>query len=138
MMPCDWVIGPIGDILSEVEKVIRLLPVEGAEEVWQEAVRILTAYSRPTIKMSGARWKSLGDVWANVDLAMLAAKNGNAVVVLKTVYCSHEIVVFLDNLAYRRLAKDSTKTIVLKNSLLADYFEDYNLSVQGIQDTTGS
>jgi hypothetical protein len=83
-------------------------------------VTILTGSSRPTVKLAGARRKSLGDLCADVDLAMLSANKGNAVVVLNAVYHSHEIGVFLEISAYRRLAKDPTKTIVLKKSLLAD------------------
>jgi len=109
-MPCDLVIGPVGDIVSDVEKTIRV----------QETVMILTDFCRPTVKLVGVRRKSLGDLWADVDCAMLVANEGNAVVVLNAIYYAHEIGVFLKNLAYRRLAKDPTKTIVLKKSLLAD------------------
>ena len=51
---------------------------------------------------------------------MLAANKDNAVVVLNAVYYSHEIGVFLENSAYRRLAEDPAKMIVLNKSLLAD------------------
>jgi len=109
-MPRDWVIGPTGDILSGVEMTIRV----------QEVVMILTGSSRPTVKLAGARGKSLSDRCADVDLAMLAANKGNVLVVLSAFYYSHKIGVCLENLAYRRLAKDRTKTIVLKKSLPAD------------------
>ena len=72
-----------------------------------------------TNKLAGAKRKSLGDLCVDVDLAMLAANRGNAMVVLNAIYYSHEIGVCLENLAYGRLAKDPTKMIVLK-SLLAD------------------
>jgi hypothetical protein len=84
-MPHDRVIGPVGDFLSGVEKNIRV----------QESVMILTGFSRPTVKLAGARRKSLGDLCADVDLAMLAANKGNAMVVLNAIYCSHEIDVCL-------------------------------------------
>jgi hypothetical protein len=109
-MPCDCVFGPVGDILSGVEKTVRV----------QETVTILTGFSRPTVKLAGARRKSRDDLCADVDLAMLAANKVNVLVVLNAIYYSHEIGVWLENLAYRRLAKDLTKTIVLKKSLLAD------------------
>jgi hypothetical protein len=105
-----WVIGPTGDILSGVETTIRV----------QEAVTILTGSSRPTVKLAGARRKSLGDLLADVDLAMLAANKGPALVVPNAIYHSREIGVCLENSAYRRLAKDPTKMIVLKKSLLSD------------------
>lgn len=46
-MPCDWVIGPIRDILSRVEKTTMM----------QEAVTILTGSARLTVKLAGARRK---------------------------------------------------------------------------------
>jgi hypothetical protein len=39
---------------------------------------------------------------------MLAANKADAMVVLNAVYYSHEVGVFLENLACRRLAKDPT------------------------------
>jgi hypothetical protein len=104
------VIGPTGDILSGVENTVWV----------QEAVRILTGSSRPTVKFAGARRKLLCDLCADVDLAMLAANKGNAMVKLSAFYYGREIGFCLENLAYRSMAKDPTKTIVLKKSLLAD------------------
>jgi hypothetical protein len=42
--------------------------------------------------LAGAKRKSLGDLWANADLAILAANKGNALVVLNAVYYIHEMV----------------------------------------------
>jgi hypothetical protein len=39
--------------------------------------------------------KMLSDVWANADLAILAANKGNALVVLIALYYSHKIGAFL-------------------------------------------
>ena len=72
--PCDWVFGPVGDILSGVEKIVRV----------HKAVMILTGFSRPTVKLVGVRRKLLSDLCAEVDLAMLAAKS-NALVVLNAI-----------------------------------------------------
>jgi hypothetical protein len=45
---------PIEDILTDVEKAIVCLPVEAAEEVRQETVRILKASGKPRDNLSGA------------------------------------------------------------------------------------
>jgi hypothetical protein len=55
-MARDWVIGAIGDILIGVGNTMMV------QEEWQGAVRILTGFFRPRVKLAGARRKYLGDL----------------------------------------------------------------------------
>jgi hypothetical protein len=76
---------PIEDIVTRVEKAIRTLPAETAEEARQEAVRILRDSSKPRDNLTGAERKALTALRGNTDLTILPADEGSATVVLNTV-----------------------------------------------------
>jgi hypothetical protein len=115
---------PIEDFLTGVEKTIVSLPVEAAEEVRQETVRILKAYSRPRDGLSGAERRAVRSLRTNADLTLLHADKSNATVVLNTKDYNEKISALLRAPTYRRLDKDSTEaaegktTRLLKKSLL--------------------
>jgi hypothetical protein len=95
-----------------------LLPAEMAEDVRQETVRIIRDCSRPKDNLTGAERKALRALRKNTDLTILPADKGNATVVLNTVEYNQKIGTLLEDLAYRRLAKDPTEAVDSKTILL--------------------
>lgn len=76
---------PIDDILTRVEKALKLLPAELAEEAMQKAVRIIKDSSRPRDNWTGAERKTLRALWTTTDNTILRADKGNSQMVLKSV-----------------------------------------------------
>jgi hypothetical protein len=64
-----------------VEKAIKTLPAETAEEARQETVRILRVSSTPRDNLTDAERKALRALRRNTDLTILPADKGNATVV---------------------------------------------------------
>jgi hypothetical protein len=75
---------PVKDILCWVEKAIRALPEETAEEIRQETVRILKGSRKPKDNLTSAERRALRALKTNAALTVLPADKGNAVVVLGT------------------------------------------------------
>jgi hypothetical protein len=109
---------PIEDMLTGVEKAMKTLPAEKAEDVRQETVRIIRDCSRPKDNLTGAERKALRALRKNTDPTILPADKGNATVVLNTVEYNRKIGTLLEDLAYRRLAKDPTEAVESKTILL--------------------
>jgi hypothetical protein len=100
-----------------VERAIRSLPVEAAEEVGQETVRILKVSNKPRDNLSGAE-RALRSLRTNADLTVIHADKGNATVVLNTMDYNEKISALLRAPTYRRLAKDPTNAVERKTNLL--------------------
>jgi hypothetical protein len=83
---------PIQDILIRVEKALKLLPAELAEEAKQKAVRIIKDYSRPRDNWTGAERKALRALWTTTDNTILPAEKGNSPMVLNSVYYNQKLV----------------------------------------------
>ncbi|PNF37716.1 hypothetical protein B7P43_G11457, partial [Cryptotermes secundus] len=109
---------PVKDILCRVEKVIVTLPVETAEEIRQETVRILKNSCKPKDNLTGAERRALRSLKANETLTVLPADKGNAAVVLYTSDYNRKIAAILEDKAYRKLKKDPIDTIESKTVLL--------------------
>ncbi|XP_023723162.1 uncharacterized protein LOC111873027, partial [Cryptotermes secundus] len=109
---------PVKDILCGVEKVIVALPVETAEEIRQETVRILKNSRKPNDNLTGAERRALRSLKANEALTVLPADKGNAAVVLDTSDYNRKIAAVLEDKAYRKLKKDPTDAIERKTVLL--------------------
>ena len=110
---------PIKDMLTGMEKAVLSLPDEMAEETRQETVRILKKNSsRPRDSLSKTERAALNNLRNNMELTILPADKGNAMVVLNTTDYKHKISSLLEDPAYRRLAKDPTTTIEWKTTLL--------------------
>jgi hypothetical protein len=106
---------PIEDFLSGVEKAIRALPEEAAEEVRQETVRILMASGKPKDNLSGADRRGLRTLRTNADLP---ADKGNAAVFLNTSDYNRKIAALLGAPTYRMLPKDPTEAVERRTTLL--------------------
>jgi hypothetical protein len=109
---------PIEDILTGLEKAIKTLAAEMAEEDRQETVRIIRDSSTPRDNLSGAERKPLRDLRKNTDLTVLPADKGNSTVVVNTVEYNPNIGALLEDPAYRGLARDPTEAVERKNILL--------------------
>jgi hypothetical protein len=109
---------PIEDFLTGVERATRSLPVEAAEEVRQETVRILKVSNKPRDNLSGAERRALRSLRTNTDLTVIHADKGNATVVLDTMDYNEKISALLRAPTYRRLAKDPTDAVERKTNLL--------------------
>ena len=99
---------PIEDILAGVEKAVKSLPVEMAEEARQETVRIIKSSSRPKDNITKAERTTLRNLKNNTDLTILPADKSNATVILNTVDYKQKITFLLEAPSYRRLARDPT------------------------------
>jgi len=97
---------PIEDILDGVEKVVSMLLDEAAEEVWQEAVRILGMSIELRYNNSRAGKWAVHTLQGNDDFTILWADKGNAMLILNTVYYTEKVMVLLDDSAYKKLTKD--------------------------------
>jgi len=117
---------PIEDILAVVEKAVKSLPEETAEEARQETVRILKNSSRPRQNLTRTEKAALKNLKLNTNLTILQADKGNATVILNSTDYKRKIASLLEQLTYRRLAKDPTEllerktTQLLKKSTLTD------------------
>jgi hypothetical protein len=109
---------PIKDILCGVEKAIRTLPEETAEEIRQETVRILKGSNKPKDNLTGAERKALRALKSNETLTVLPSDKGNAAVVMDTADYNQKIIALLEDKTYKKLRKDPTDSIERKTLLL--------------------
>ncbi|XP_021934194.1 uncharacterized protein LOC110836852 [Zootermopsis nevadensis] len=109
---------PIEDFLSGVKRAVRSLPVEAAEEVRQETVRILRASKKPKDNLSGAERRALRALRNNADLTVLPADKGSATVVLSTDDYNRKIRALLEAPTYRLLPKDPKEAVERKTTRL--------------------
>jgi hypothetical protein len=109
---------PVKDIICGVEKAIKTLPIESAEEIRQETVRILKRSHIPKNNLSGAERRALRSLKDNNALTVLPADKGNAAVVLSTEDYNRKIATLLEGNTYTKLKKDPTDSIERKTVLL--------------------
>jgi hypothetical protein len=83
---------PIEYILTRVEKALKLLPSEMAEEATQEAVRIIKDSSRPRDNWTGAERKVLRALQTTTEHTIFPADKGNSTVVLNRVDYNQKLV----------------------------------------------
>jgi hypothetical protein len=107
---------PIEDFLSGIEKAVRSLPEEAAEEVRQDTARIPKASRKPEDNLFGAERKALRALHTNADLKVLLANKGNAAVI--TSNCNRKAAALLGAPIYRRYPKDPTVAAQRKTTLL--------------------
>lgn len=108
-----------------VEKAVKSLPVEVAQEARQETVRKLGDSSGLRVNLTVAERMVLSVLWKNNDLTIFLADKSNATVVLNTVDYNDKIRVLLQDPAYRRLVKtpqtfERKTSLLLKKSTLAE------------------
>jgi len=104
---------PIQDILTRVEKALKLLPAELAEETIQKAVRIIKDYSRPRDNWTGAERKALRALWTTTDNTILPAEKGNS----QLRGLQSETGALFRDPSNERFAKDPTETVERKTVL---------------------
>ncbi|KDR20397.1 hypothetical protein L798_04931 [Zootermopsis nevadensis] len=105
---------PIEDFLSGVERTVRSLPEEAAEEVRQETVRILRASKKPKDSLSRAERRALRALRNNADLTVHPADKGSATMVHRTEDYNRKIIAILEPPTYRLLPKDPTEAVERK------------------------
>ena len=105
---------PIEDMLTGVEKAVQPLPVESAEEVRQETIRIIKSASKPKNNLTRTERAALKNLKNNSELTILPADKGNATVILSTTDYKQKIHTLLEDPAYRRLTKDPTESTELR------------------------
>jgi hypothetical protein len=105
---------PIEDLLTGVEKAVRSLPIESAEEVRQETVRIIKSASKPKDNLTRTERIALRNLENNHELTILPADKGNAMVILSTTDYKQKLNTLLEDSAYRRLTKDPTESTECK------------------------
>ena len=109
---------PIEDILTGVEKAVRSLPVEKAEEARQETVRIIKNSQRPRDNLTRTERAALNNLKLNTNITILPTDKGNATVILNRTDYKQKITSLLEDPAYRRLTKDPTDAIERKTNQL--------------------
>ena len=100
-----------------VEKAVRTLPVEMAEEARQEKVRIIKHATKPRDNLNKTERIALQSLKNNTDLNILLADKGNATVILTTDY-QQKIASLLQDLSYRKLTMDPTNSTERKTTML--------------------
>jgi hypothetical protein len=107
---------PIEDLLSGVEKAIRSLPSEMAEEARQESVRIIKRANKPTDNLTGTERTALLSLKKNTDLTILTADKGNTTVIMNTTDYIQKMTSLLQDPSYRILPKDPTESTERKTT----------------------
>jgi hypothetical protein len=109
---------PTKGFLSRVEKAINSLLEKAAEEIQQENIRILKAFTKPKNNLSGAQRIAHWALQINADLMILPIDKGNGAVVLNTSDYNQKDATLLGAPTYRRLPKDHTEALGQKTTLL--------------------
>jgi hypothetical protein len=105
---------PIEEFLTGIEKAVRSLPVEQAEEARHESVRIIKTSTRTKNNLTKNERTALKTLKDNTELTILSADKGNATVILNTVDYKLKIASLLSDSAYKKLDKDPTESIERK------------------------
>jgi hypothetical protein len=113
---------PIKNILCGVEKAIRALPEETAEEIQQEMIRIHKCSLPPKDDVTGAKQRALQSLKANDLLPILLADKGNAAIVLCASDYNQNTATLLEDKAYKKLKNDPMDVIECKTVLLLKMF----------------
>jgi DNA-binding PucR family transcriptional regulator len=93
---------PLEEILVGIEKAVRSLPVEKAEEARQESVRIIKTTTRNKDNLTKNERMALRTLKDNTHLTILPAHKGNATVILNTTDYKLKIVSLLEDSAKPR------------------------------------
>jgi hypothetical protein len=122
---------------------VRSLFTDTAEEVTQEAVRIIKNSKPPRDNLTRTERWALKSLHMDADLTVLPADKGNATVILNTIGYVQKINALLEDSTYRKLAKDPTESVerkialLLKKSKLAeDICKRLRPPVQDLQSST--
>jgi len=99
----------IEDLLTGVEKAVQSLPVECAEDVREETIRIIKSASKPKDNLTKTERAALKNLKNISELTILPADKGNATVILSTTDYKRKIHTLLEDSAYRRLTNDPTE-----------------------------
>ena len=105
-------------VLTEVEKAIRTLPSEMAEEARQETVRIIKHATKPRDNLNRTERAALLSLKQNTDLTILTADKSNATVIMNTTDCTQKMTSLLQDPSYRILTKDPTESTERKTTNL--------------------
>jgi hypothetical protein len=106
---------PVEDILTRVEKALKLLPAELAEGATQKAMRIIKDSSRSRDNWAGAERKALRALWSTTNKTILPADKGNSPMELNSGLQS-ETGALLRDPSSERFAKDPTETVQRKTT----------------------
>jgi hypothetical protein len=109
----------ITTILIGVEKAVKSLPPDTAEEIRFETVKVVRDFLKPTDNLTRAETRALKDVCSDMGLTILPADKGNATVIFNTTDYTQKISTLLeDHNTYMKLMKDPTVSAECKTSLL--------------------
>jgi len=109
---------PIEDLLTGVEKAVRSLPVEMAEEARQETIRIIKHATKPRDSLDRTERAALRSLKQNTELTILAADKGNATVILNNTDYQQKMASLLQDPSYKKLTKDPTDSTERKTTTL--------------------
>ena len=98
---------PIEEILVGIEKAVRSLPVEKAEEARHESVSIIKTTTRTKDNLTKNERMALRTLKENTHLTILPADKGNATVILNTTDYKLKIASLLEDSTYKKLCVTS-------------------------------
>jgi hypothetical protein len=119
-------------ILTRVEKAVKLLPAEMAEEARQEAVRIIEDSSRSRDSWTGAERKALRALQTTTEHTIFPADKGNSTVVLNPVGYDHKLVPSSGTQLMKRLPRTPQRRSKAKPRI---FFKEVNTCREGLQNT---
>jgi hypothetical protein len=116
-----------------MEKALKLLPAEMAEEGRQDAVRIIKDSSRPRDNWTGAKRKALRALQTTTEYTIFLADKGNSTVVLNPVDYNQKLVPSSGNQLMKGLPKTPQRRsnakphFFLRSKHLQRNFANYNV-----------
>jgi ATP-dependent Lon protease len=96
------------DFISGIEQAIHHLPTETAEEIRQEASRIIRLAKPQRTNTSKAEREALRTLRNDDSITILPADKGNATVILSSTDYKSKIISLLDDHVYKKLLYDPT------------------------------
>lgn len=112
---------PIEKVIIGVETAVRRLPKPLAEEIRQDASRILKECKVPRPNLTLEERIALNDLRENKDIIILKADKGNATVLMNTDEYMEKMRTILNDPCYKKLERNPTTTFISKlTSLLKE------------------
>ncbi|XP_046998339.1 uncharacterized protein LOC124613666 [Schistocerca americana] len=105
---------PVEEIISTVEVSLFRLPKVQAEEVRQDASRVLRKAKPPKSNILAQKRKSLNELMRSESIVVSKLDKGNATVVLDAVDYYRNMEQLLSDAVYRKSKNDPTNRIVKK------------------------
>jgi ribosomal protein S20 len=99
------------DFINGTEQAIHHLPTETAEEIRQEASRIIRRAKPQRTNTSKAEREALRTLRNDDSITILPADKGNATVILSSTDYKSKIAALLDDHVYKKLSCDPTSKI---------------------------